>query len=257
MEFSITTLYVAYHILDPCSHLLRRTHRYFNKTKQSFDSPAPAPRLPNATLPDGISLSDLAGTFSNRAYENYTLCPFNFPHLKGHQDAHDTSTSYSHAVSSSKRYCHDLLARAGTILPGILNSTSAPSFLIEINRTFISHLLLSHREGLIFDVVRLKALAPVVGTPEYQRGEWAVSRSEDGPVEKRQTAEFAISRTFSAARTTDSVVDIEEVDQDQVVVEGLGFRDGFWGAGPGVGDEGKLRMDKNVKERSEVWFEKL
>lgn len=128
-------------------------------------------------------------------------------------------------VSSSpdkeSKACAALRKDAPTILPGAINaSSSTPTLLAHVNKVFTSHLRLTHFDGAVWNVTELTSQASLTELGEFGVGEYG---------------------------SGDAVV--AEFDGG-----GFGVTGGFWGAGEGVADP---QAGKTVRERSEVWFERV
>ncbi|KAF9255424.1 beta-lactamase/transpeptidase-like protein [Marasmius fiardii PR-910] len=157
----------------------------------------------DSTIPGGYA--SLEGTYSNLGYGNWTFCLFD--------------PSQDHQPSDA---CKDLVANAGTILPGGINST-IPTLVASIDSIWFNYLKLEHVDGNVFSVTRLFSY-PTLNDPNQPF--W--TQVLDSPVYK---AEFAF--------------------EDGTI--GVGFSGGMWGAPVGVPDP----QGETLQDRSEIWMERI
>ncbi|KAK7050032.1 hypothetical protein VNI00_005464 [Paramarasmius palmivorus] len=120
--------------------------------------------------------------------------------------------------------CRKVLKELPVVLPGGINE-DIPTLVARWDRFWSSHVKLEHFDGAMFNVTMLESRPTDDESDPY----WTATPSTGDEV---HTAEFVVD------------------DEGKV---GFGITGGVWGAGPGV--EGPV--GESVKERAEVWFEKI
>ncbi|THU84499.1 beta-lactamase/transpeptidase-like protein [Dendrothele bispora CBS 962.96] len=180
--------------------------RYKSSVKSAYakhkSSALPRPSKPT---PPSVSFVELSGRYRNLGYGDIELCFFS-----------------SNSTEFQSDGCKSLTEQQPLILPGAVEE-DVPTFIAHWNKSWSSHLKLTHFDGSLFNLTALDSRPTLDPIDPY----WTYNFSE-GEI---PTAEFASD------------------------TEGLGFgiTGGFWGAGAGVEDP----VGDGVLERAEVWFEKV
>lgn len=187
-------------------------------TDPSYARPSSHLRYQSAINASVLSTSPPSPRPSNASTPDLSLVPGIY-----HDPAYQTIELcfVSAPPSAESDACAAVRAAAPTILPGAINA-SIPTLLAHVNRLFTSHLRLQHFDGNVWNVTEFTSQASLQGGDYYANGAYGAS--------------------------ADSVAEFDDVDG------GFGITGGFWGAGEGVRDP---QAGVSVKERSEVWFEKV
>jgi len=133
--------------------------------------------------------------------------------------------------SDSSSSCKDFIEELSFRLPGAMN-VSAPTFFARMDKVWTTHIRFQHFNANVFNASGLLSL-PIIdsGSIEPQAQQYWVHDASAGD---NFAIEFAL-------------------DPDDNKVAGFGFTGGFWGAGPGVGGP----VGETVRERAEVWYERI
>lgn len=98
------------------------------------------PPAEDETTPPLVPFQDLEAVYTDLGYGDVELCLV------------PTKRSLKHSSPSSAS-CQKLVRDLPTILPGVINPKSQrPSFIVNVDRLFVSHLLLEHFDGNLFNV---------------------------------------------------------------------------------------------------------
>ncbi|KAJ3818843.1 beta-lactamase/transpeptidase-like protein [Lentinula raphanica] len=244
------------------------------------------PRPENPTLPS-VPFTSLAGNYTHPAYGTIELCglPSSFP-------SPTDSESPATETENDSETCKRLLEKISTRHPRMINTSTSdvadpnavPTFLASFDKIWVSYLRLHHFDGDVFNVSGFVSL-PIIGhthsseekydqtqekeasgpKPQLRQHQkyWTYDATEDQPF---LNIEFDVGASGALDADADAPNGVQKHPHEPEheyghgnghgfggEVAGFGFTGGLWGAGEGVeGPQGE-----SVRERAEVWFERM
>lgn len=176
------------------------------------------PRRDDAPLPS-LPIQDLATNFAHPTYGGINLCVLPSSDVQG-------------PIVEASVACQKVISSVGTLLDNVLPASKAPHLVSHSPRHFGTHLVFTHFSNNTFNLTF-----------------WNLVRPEDGPTSRDKSERpFIIPTELNAFAEPPTLT----FDIDEAEVAGFGLR-GVWRAGAGV----QSLKGESVKERSEVWFQRL
>ncbi|KAE9393924.1 beta-lactamase/transpeptidase-like protein [Gymnopus androsaceus JB14] len=194
--------------------------RYRTKVQEAHEQEiqSSVPRPVNPT-PPSVSFSSLEGKYHNAAYGTLHLC--GVP-----------------PIGSSSSSCRDLINELPIRFPGAVNA-SVPTFFTRLPESelelTLTHMRFQHFSGNLFNVSFFASL-PLVDSESF----------------RLNGAEIAKYWVYPPSPDTSIVIEFTQSSDENTIV-GFGFTGDFWGAGAGV----EAPVGQTVKERAEVWYDRI
>ncbi|TRM62338.1 beta-lactamase/transpeptidase-like protein [Schizophyllum amplum] len=200
---------VKYYLIDEALGLekIDWNTRLMEKVRKAYHDRRVQPR-PSSPAPPSVDFAALEGTYRSLAYGTYELCYLG-------PDAR---------ASAGGSDCNDMRKDAHLRLPGWVDA-DRPTFLMQWDKVWTSHLKLDHFDGNVFNVTILQSTPTNAASQPY----W-VDQSE---------------ATASRSGYAQFVVDDGAVS--------FGLTGGFWGAGAGVDSP----QGEGIRGKAEIWFDRL
>ncbi|KAG7440580.1 uncharacterized protein BT62DRAFT_910204 [Guyanagaster necrorhizus] len=163
---------------------------------------------PTSPRPPSVSFEAFSGRYENSGYGTIDFC----------------FTFMNRTAADLLSPCDD----SSTVLPDAIDP-SVPTLLAKWDKTWSTHIMLTHFDGNLFNVSTLESRHTINDTQPF----WTAVVHEGNIV----TAEFAFGQEEEGQRS----------------ISGFGLTGDIWGAGAEAG----TRTGVTIQDRAEVWFHKI